>query len=128
MTRQSLPPRVAAGNTFEPVATLIRGVLYPSQGAAAIALGVSQASVFRAMEEGRLDTLGLHPRGPRAARRVCINGVWFPSQRKAAAHFGMPQQEISRLVAKHGDTLTLTEPGKVQARAIIAADVMARSA
>lgn len=105
---KSLPQRTATGNKFEPVPTLIRGVLYPSQRAAAQALGISLTSVQKAMDEGRLETVGLNLRGPRMSRRVCVNGVWYPSHRRAAAKIGMPQWAVSRLVARQGDVLTLS--------------------
>ena len=45
--------------TGEPVPIRIRGEEYPSESAAARALGVSQSAVHRALERGTLDRVGV---------------------------------------------------------------------
>lgn len=54
---------------MNPVPVTIRGVTYPSIGAAARALGVGRTAVQHAIRLGRLDRVGLgpargRPRGP----------------------------------------------------------------
>jgi len=58
---------------------LIHGVLYPSQRAAAKALGVSDTRVAIALNRGRADQIGVG-----LTRPCVIGGVEYPS-RKAAA-------------------------------------------
>lgn len=56
----------------------IRGVQYESQTAAARALGVSQHTVWIALENGTLDRVGLG-RGLNNARPVLLDGVLYRS-------------------------------------------------
>lgn len=77
------------------IPTKIRGVIYPSQAAAARALGVSQTTVFHAIEAGREDQVGLGR--PGAPPKPCyMNGRRWPSIRAAAAALGVSKTAISR--------------------------------
>ena len=81
---------------IDPVPTLIRGVLYPSQGAAARALGVHYTTVAKAMEEGTLDRVGLNPKGRRIGQPVEIDGVHYRSIRQASKATGIPKWKIAK--------------------------------
>ena len=100
---------------ISPTPTLIRGTLYPSMRAAARALGLHESSVKQAMDAGRLDTVGLNPRGPRIAKALCINGVNYHSHYAAAKALGLSQQYISYLAARRGNNFTY--PTKKKERA-----------
>ena len=86
-----------------PVPVTIRGVAYPSQSAAARALGVTPTTVWKALESGRLDTVGVRDwkclRGrpwPNAPRKVSVNGVAFTSMSKAARAVKMHPETFRR--------------------------------
>jgi hypothetical protein len=64
----------------------IRGVLYPSQRAAARALGVIEATVSEALNKGRADTIGLTKRRPKPIK---YGGIQFSSHAECARHFGV---------------------------------------
>lgn len=66
----------------------VRGVVYPTAQAAAAALGVREITVHKALQSGRLDTLGTGAAHP-TPMRVRIAGRVFPDARAAAAHFGV---------------------------------------
>jgi molybdenum-dependent DNA-binding transcriptional regulator ModE len=68
----------------------IRGVEYPSRAAAARALGITYESLRRAMQEDRLDTVGLKPRGKNHGRRVRVDGKRYPSIWAASKATGIP--------------------------------------
>lgn len=85
---------------LEPVPTMIRGVLYPSQGAAARALGVHYTTVQKAMEDGRLDGVGLNPRGRGLSMAVVIDGVEYPSIRQAAKATGLSKELIGKIARR----------------------------
>jgi hypothetical protein len=83
---------------FDPVPTLIRGVLYPSQKAAAAALGVHYTTVQKALEAGTQDRVGMSPRGRRIAVQVEIGGVRYPSRRAAAMALGVSKERIAKMI------------------------------
>ena len=66
----------------------IRGVLYPSCGAAARALGVTPASIHAARARGTLDRVATGRRGKRPMR-VRIAGQVFRDAHAAAAAYGV---------------------------------------
>lgn len=74
-----------------PCPVIIRGTLYPSQSAAARALGVAQAVVFRALDRGTADNVGLGRSKP-----VTIDGTEYPSVTAAAAALGRAKSTISK--------------------------------
>lgn len=73
----------------------IRGVIYPSQRAAAKALGVSPASVNNALERGAEDSIGLG-RQNNNARPVTIDGVTYRSRAEAARRLGISKHEVRK--------------------------------
>jgi predicted DNA-binding protein (UPF0251 family) len=74
----------------------IRGVDYPSQKAAADALGVSRATVNQALDRGRIEFVGLGKGyGPTRRRKPCVvDGTRYPSQAAAAAALGVTRSAI----------------------------------
>lgn len=64
----------------------IRGVLYPSQSAAARALGLNPRTIRRALEDGRENIVGLEYSGPRA---ILFDGVRYSSIAAAAQSTGI---------------------------------------
>ena len=90
------------------VPTRIRGVDYPSMGAAARALGVTRGAIWYAMEKGTLDRCGLGAIGIGAAvtglRKPCwYRGKHYPSRSDAARAHGVSVSAVSRSVAKMHD-------------------------
>ena len=83
---------------FHPVPTLIRGVLYPSQKAAAAALGVHYTTVHKALEAGTQDRVGMSPRGRRIAVPVEIDGVQYRSRRAAAMALRVSKKRIAKMM------------------------------
>ena len=75
--------------------TVIRGVEYPSQRAAARALGIAQASVSKCVARGTLDRCGLFLKDGNA-KVTTFRGMTFKSQRLAAEHFGVSVHVVSR--------------------------------
>ncbi len=75
--------------TFQPQPIRVRGQVFPSQRAAAQAFGVSDQTVSKAVEDGRLEGLGL---GRRVT--VTIDGRTFTSGAAAAAHHGVTYTTI----------------------------------
>lgn len=77
----------------------VRGVTYPSQKAAACALGVSQSTVGSAKQRGALDTvgLGLLQKGCEGVRKkpIRMDGVEWPSHAALAEHIGVTQGQLS---------------------------------
>lgn len=65
----------------------IRGVDYPSYGAAAKALGVNQSTIGKAVKEGRTETVGLGFQG--GGCPVMIRGVLYRTQKEAADALGL---------------------------------------
>lgn len=66
----------------------IRGVRYPSQQAAAAALGVSPSTLCDALRNGTADRVGLTKRHG-ISEPVTIRGVTYPSVPDAAAALGV---------------------------------------
>lgn len=81
---------------FTPVPVTIRGVTYSSEGEAARALGVLQTTISKALEQGRLDTVALNPRGRRIAKAVTVNGVRYKSSYAAGKALGIHPATITR--------------------------------
>ena len=74
----------------------IRGVTYPTQTAAAKALGVWPAAITRAKALGTLDFAGL-------GKRKCpvrVRGVDYPSQEIAARAFGVTSTSVRHYLDK----------------------------
>lgn len=92
------------------IPTLIRGVLYPSQVAASRALNVSQGMISHALDQGRLDQVGLQPRRARKANPIYMNGRQWPSYRAAAQGLNVTLPAIYRAKAQGR---TYVRPGKV---------------
>lgn len=79
--------------------TLIRGQLYPSQTAAARALGVHISTINMALQRGTEALVGLGRRG--CPGSPCyMNGKRWPSQRAAARALGVRPAAISRALAE----------------------------
>ncbi|MBC6437127.1 MAG: hypothetical protein GDA52_03060 [Rhodobacteraceae bacterium] len=70
----------------------IRGVTYPSQAAAARALGVSTSSVARLARRGEPDSIGI---GTKSGQPITIRGVTYPSQAAAARALGISRQAVN---------------------------------
>lgn len=90
-----------APHLFQPTPTLIRGTLYPSMRAAAKALGLHESSIKFAMDNGRLETVGLNKKGRHIATPVTVNGITYRSTYAAAKALGLSQQYVSYLARKH---------------------------
>jgi len=81
------------------VSTLVRGVIYPSQAAAASALGVARSTLRDALENGRLDTVGLcKVRG--RPRQITYKGVTYRSIAAAATANGETKDSLYRKLSK----------------------------
>ena len=77
----------------------IRGVTYRTQSDAAIALGVSKATVSAANKAGTLDHVGQGPRrGKGNDKAITIRGVTYRTQSDAAIALGVTSVEISAYV------------------------------
>lgn len=90
----------------------IRGVLYPSQRAAALALGVSEGAISIALAGGWIDQVGLGPRkgGQHPnARPVRMNGKRWPSMADASLALNVSVAAISFAVSQGR---THVRPGK----------------
>jgi predicted transcriptional regulator len=84
---------------------LIRGQHYPSQRAAALALGVTQSAVSRMLtNRGHLEGCGLRkygaPGNRNASRPLTIGPLTFESRTKAAEALGITRNQISRWISK----------------------------
>ena len=83
--------------------TIIRGVEYPSLTAAAKALGVTVCAVWYALENDRLETVGLRQHGQ---KRACyINGARWPSRTAAARALGVTRAAISKAITEGRGTV-----------------------
>lgn len=71
----------------------IRGVEYPSQLAAAKALGISVPAICNAKKRGTLETVGLNPKRTEPSP-VMIRGVVYRSQYAAAKALGLAASTI----------------------------------
>jgi predicted transcriptional regulator len=90
---------------FNAMPVVIRGQHYPSQRAAAAALGVTQSAVSRMLtKKGHLEGCGLRkygaPGNQNNARPLKIGPVTFESRTKAAEALGLTRNQISRWVSK----------------------------
>ena len=75
----------------------IRGVDYPSQKAAARALGVHPATVTRALDLGRIDEVGQPVwRGGRPCKPCLYRGRRYPSVTAAAMAHGVSLAAVSK--------------------------------
>lgn len=72
----------------------IRGVDYPSKAAAAKALGITYESLRKAIVDGRLETVGLNPKGKNHGRRVRIDGKVYKSIAEAARATGVTYDSL----------------------------------
>jgi hypothetical protein len=69
----------------------IRGITYPSRGAAARALGVTRGAIFAANKFGWLDHVGL---GRGRPRPVTIGGQEYPNARVAAKALSLSATQV----------------------------------
>lgn len=77
----------------------IRGVDYHSQAAAARALGVATSAISIALDEGRIDTVGLRLKsGGRPGRPCWYRGKRYPSRTAAANACGVSVAAVSKAV------------------------------
>jgi hypothetical protein len=76
----------------------IRGVTYPSQKAAADALGVSRSTVSSAKMRNTLDGVGLGPLQKGCdgnyKKPIAFNDVEWPTRRALADHLGVRPSEL----------------------------------
>lgn len=98
---------------MKPYPILIRGVLYPSQCAAARALGVSHRTVYSALERGSLDFVGCG-RNYHNKKRTTIEGVTYPTMKAAAHAQGWPEHIITTAKRK-----ALTKPFTLRGKLIL---------
>lgn len=102
----------------------IRGVTYPSQRVAARALGVSERAIRNALDAGRVDQVGLHPKKGGAPGIPCVyRGKKYPSQIAAALACDVSPTSVYRAVRRamaarnslprQPDRLKLNGPGSV---------------
>jgi hypothetical protein len=71
----------------------VRGVVYPTVGDAAAALGVRPDTVRLAVRSGRLHRLGVGRAGPEKMP-ICIRGFNYPDADAAAKAFGVSRTAI----------------------------------
>lgn len=102
----------------------IRGVTYPSQRVAARALGISERTIRNALDAGRVDQVGLHPKKGGAPGIPCVyRGKHYPSQIAAALACDVSPTSVYRAVRRamaarnslprQPDRLKLNGPGSV---------------
>ena len=83
----------------------IRGVLYPSQKAAAKALGVCQSSISQRLRvKGCADTVGLGLAGgpvgnKNRAKKLALFGVTFQSRTEAAQKLGITRSQLTKWIS-----------------------------
>ena len=97
---------------FNAMPVVIRGQHYPSQRAAAAALGVTQSAVSRMLtNRGHLEGCGLRkygaPGNQNNARPLTVGPMTFPSRKKAAEALGITRNQISRWVSKRATVAQL---------------------
>ena len=90
---------------FNAMPVVIRGQHYPSQRAAAAALGVTESAVSRMLtKRGELSVCGLRkygaPGNRNASRPLTIGPLTFESRTKAAEVLGITRNQISRWISK----------------------------
>lgn len=81
------------------VPTCVRGVTYPSQAAAAKALGVAPSALHGATERGTLDNVGLG-RARHNLVPLMIGDVIYPSARAASEATGVNVKTLRKYAAK----------------------------
>jgi hypothetical protein len=75
----------------------IRGVLYISQRAAALAFGVHPATIAKALDAGRIDEVGLvKRRGGQPCKPCVYRGKAYPSRKAAALACGVSVAAVSK--------------------------------
>jgi hypothetical protein len=93
----------------------IRGVLYPSQKAAAAAIGVTAGTVSGALATGKEDTVGLRLS---LRRPLLVAGVLYQSRGEAADALGISRQSIYRYINSDGVFVGLRSKRNSQHRGI----------
>lgn len=84
----------------------IRGVTYPTVRAAADAFGVSSSYVYKAVTEGRQDSIGIgignwrKPRNRFDGNRVVLFGVGFPSMTAASLALGFKDHYVRGVLVR----------------------------
>ena len=68
----------------------IRGTTYPSHAAAADALSITQQAIRSAVRFGKLETVGLNPRGKGHGKPITIDGVLYKSLYEASHKLNIP--------------------------------------
>jgi hypothetical protein len=91
----------------------IRGVHYPTQAAAARALGVSRQTVTSAVKAGRTEFIGLGyaPGAHRAPQPITVDGVQYRSLTAAAVATGYPHKRL-RMFLNEGIPLVRRPRGR----------------
>lgn len=85
--------------SIPPNPVCIRGVTYISQAAAARALGVAPSAISIALDEGRIDTVGLRLKSGGHPGRPCwYRGKRYPSRTAAARACGVSVAAVSKAV------------------------------
>jgi len=79
----------------------IRGTTYPSQQAAADALKLTRQAIYMAKKQGRLESVGLNPKGKNHGKRVEIDGRVYESIYAAAKHNGIPYDTLREYYLEH---------------------------
>lgn len=75
----------------------IRGVVYPSIAAAARETGVCRATIERALDDGRIDEIGITLRKVGRRCKPCVyRGQSYPSVTAAAAAHGVSKASVSQ--------------------------------
>ena len=85
--------------SIPPNPVCIRGTIYISQAAAARALGVSPSAISIALDEGRIDTVGLRLKSGGHPGRPCWSrGKRYPSRTAAAKACGVSVAAVSKAI------------------------------
>ena len=77
----------------------IDGVTYPSQTAAAEALGVHVSAITKAKRRGTIARIG---RGPYRAKPITVDGVSYPSMSAAYRETGIHRRDLAYLLKTGG--------------------------
>lgn len=89
----------------QPCPVKIRGVLYPSQAAAARALGVKQTNISKALDAGTIDNIGLGRnfgrKKPLLIQRGDEPAILAQSQGEAARIIGITASVMQHQIMKH---------------------------
>ena len=77
----------------------IRGEVYPSQRAAADALGLTPLTIGNARKAGRLDQVGLsHNPGDWSSKPLTLAGTEYRSRREAARAIGVTESQLGNFL------------------------------